>query len=219
MTHIEEMKQGLGALEVEDMACRYEKEPTPEYIAKAIASLRQAIAEADQEPVPNVVIRDGLPTLLKNSDIRDTDLRLVIHPPQPCPYVRSTREGTHHCALAHREWVGLTEDDTDRELLELAAKACKLPECGWMGPAFMYVKDNTFADWNPLEDDGDALRLAVKLDMLIAIHGESNYVRVYAGSGAGVDDFYGTAAFENDPCAATRRAIVRAAAEIGKAMP
>lgn len=45
MTHIDAMKQGLGALEVEDMACRYEKEATPEYIAKAIASLRQAIAE------------------------------------------------------------------------------------------------------------------------------------------------------------------------------
>ena len=51
MTHIEAMKQGLGALEVEDMACRYEKEATPEYIAKAITSLRQAIAEAEgQEP-------------------------------------------------------------------------------------------------------------------------------------------------------------------------
>ena len=51
MTHIDAMKQGLGALEVEDMACRYEKEATPEYIAKAITSLRQAIAEAEgQEP-------------------------------------------------------------------------------------------------------------------------------------------------------------------------
>ena len=51
MTHIDAMKQGLEALEVEDMACRYEKEATPEYIAKAITSLRQAIAEAEgQEP-------------------------------------------------------------------------------------------------------------------------------------------------------------------------
>lgn len=47
MTHIDAMKQGLEALEVEDMACRYEKEATPEYIAKAITSLRQAIAEAE----------------------------------------------------------------------------------------------------------------------------------------------------------------------------
>ena len=49
MTHIDAMKQGLEALEVEDMACRYEKEATPEYIAKAITSLRQAIAEAEKE--------------------------------------------------------------------------------------------------------------------------------------------------------------------------
>lgn len=49
----------------------------------------------------------------------------------------------------------------DRELLELAAKAVKLPECGWVGPAFIYVKDNTFTDLNPLTDDGDALVSAV----------------------------------------------------------
>jgi len=49
MTHIEAMKQGLEALEVEDMACRYEKEATPEHIAKAITSLRQSIADAEKE--------------------------------------------------------------------------------------------------------------------------------------------------------------------------
>lgn len=56
---------------------------------------------------------------------------------------------------------------TDKELLEFAAKASGLPECGWMGPAFMYVKENTFTDWNPLEDDGDAFRLAVKLNLCV----------------------------------------------------
>lgn len=50
--------------------------------------------------------------------------------------------------------------ETDRELLELAAKAAQLPECGWMGPAFMYVEKNTFTEWNPLTDDGDLYRLA-----------------------------------------------------------
>jgi hypothetical protein len=45
------MKQALEALELEALACRYEKEPTPEHIAEAIAALRQAIAEAEkQEP-------------------------------------------------------------------------------------------------------------------------------------------------------------------------
>jgi hypothetical protein len=98
---------------------------------------------------------------------------------------------------------------TDIELLELAAKASELPECGWMGPAFMYVKDDTFTDWNPLTDDGDALRLAVKLSL--DIHVDSNLTEViYLGAT--------TEAHLNDPYAATRRAIVRAAAKIGKTL-
>ncbi len=103
----------------------------------------------------------------------------------------------------------------DRELLELAAKAAELSECGWMGPAFMYVKDNQFKDWNPLTDDGDALRLAVKLS--IAPVFDPRFSMVHADPIGTVLDAvsvdYGT-----DPYAATRRAIVRAAAEIGKGM-
>jgi hypothetical protein len=104
----------------------------------------------------------------------------------------------------------------DRELLELAAKAAGLPECGWMGPAFMYVKDNTFTDWNPLTDDGDALRLAVKLRMDVEpwIHGDSACSRVLCQEVLIDEPHYG-----DDPERATRRAIVRVAAEIGRAMP
>jgi hypothetical protein len=117
--------------------------------------------------------------------------------------------------------------ETDRELLELAAKAVQLPECGWMGPAFMYVKDNTFTDWNPLADDGDALRLAVKL-LIDADQGE---IGTTNGTPAAIAHYRRTLpsgqilwnsrsqAYESDPYAATRRAIVLAAAEIGKAMP
>lgn len=49
----EAMKLALEALELEDMACRYEKDPTPEHIAKSITALREALAEqpAQQEPV------------------------------------------------------------------------------------------------------------------------------------------------------------------------
>lgn len=54
---------------------------------------------------------------------------------------------------------------TDRELLEMAAKAAGLKECGWMGPGFVHVADNAFVEWNPLTDDGDALRLAHALGM------------------------------------------------------
>jgi hypothetical protein len=103
---------------------------------------------------------------------------------------------------------------TDKELLEFAAKAAELPECGWMGPAFMYVKDNTFTDWNPLTDDGDALRLAVKLQLKIEHYSltSDGFDRVGAGHGNA------PIKYENDPYAATRRAITRAAAEMLKGM-
>lgn len=75
----------------------------------------------------------------------------------------------------------------DRELLEKAAKAARLPECGWMGPAFMYVKDNTFADWNPLADDGDRMRLARQLKLVLDFDGQE--VRCYPDKVAHVFPF------------------------------
>lgn len=105
--------------------------------------------------------------------------------------------------------------ETDCELLELAAKAAELPECGWMGPSFMYVKDNTFTDWNPLTDDGDALRLMVRLKIDVCWNNNEGPWEVNAwprkGMGSNEDP-------SKDPDTATRRAITRAAAEIGRAM-
>lgn len=120
---------------------------------------------------------------------------------------------------------------TDRELLELAAKALEYVVDGYvddmiiqpsMGKAGGLVIRNDrggHSSWNPLTDDGDALRLAVKLDMCVVVDGEHNHVRVYAQSFARSEEGYGACGFGPDKCAATRRAIVRAAAEIGKAMP
>lgn len=112
---------------------------------------------------------------------------------------------------------------TDRELLELAAKAAQLPECGWMGPAFMYVKDNAFTEWNPLTDGDDALRLAVQLKIAIfpPENDEGDFAVASIAEGVLSDD--GDAWIQEwvkggDKLAATRRAIVRAAAEIGRSM-
>lgn len=96
---------------------------------------------------------------------------------------------------------------TDRELLMLAAKAAGLWDAA-----------NNCIDipWSPLTDDGDALRLAIKLRMIIepmrTMGGDFVGVSVYpSGRGdCGVTEAFG------DPEAATCRAIVRAAAEIGK---
>ena len=37
------LRQAVEALELEDLACRYEKDPTPEHIAKAITAAKQAL--------------------------------------------------------------------------------------------------------------------------------------------------------------------------------
>ena len=88
---------------------------------------------------------------------------------------------------------------TDRELLELAAKAAGLEV---VTPTML-----KYGQWNPLTDDGDALRLAVKLNLFNT-----------RSKGYEWPDAELFARHEDDPYAATRRAIVRAAAEIGKAM-
>ena len=69
--------------------------------------------------------------------------------------------------------------------------------------------------WNPQEDDGDALRLAVKLGLLIDNPGDdqsSKHVVIY-GSPAFIRESVG-----DDPVSATRRAIFRAAVETGRAI-
>ena len=50
--------------------------------------------------------------------------------------------------------------ETDRELLELAAKAARYQYAKHGG---YIVVDGIPGNWNPLTDDGDALRLAVRL--------------------------------------------------------
>ena len=114
---------------------------------------------------------------------------------------------------------------TDRELLEAAAKAAghvlvwgdkyKLGDDEIDCTDISYIRsgqpDEGDVYWNPLTDDGDALRLAVSLR--IDVHyGDSVVVaeRVFPQE-VGV-----AKAFDGDILAATRRAIVRAAAEIGR---
>ena len=103
---------------------------------------------------------------------------------------------------------------TDREWLELAAKAADLHVIDRSHPVSLYIASEGCCGgvhWNPLTDDGDAFRLAVKCRMNVNIY--YNDTRVTA------DDVFLCEMHEVDLCAATRRAIVRAAAEIGKSMP
>ena len=112
---------------------------------------------------------------------------------------------------------------TDRELLELAAKAAKMNTREFATDSITrwhWREDGTHTAWNPLTDDGDALRLAVKLNLSILPDAETETIRTVeaiANTGGEFEPF-GIVKIENDQCAATRRAITRAAAAIGEGM-
>lgn len=114
---------------------------------------------------------------------------------------------------------------TDRELLELAAKAADIPhgadriDCG-LSLTNADGRHTSLPRWNPLEDDGDALRLAVMLR--IRVHPLRDAVETtwtYADKLKCINIGNNEGLCDGDLCTATRRAIVRAATEIGRNMP
>lgn len=95
----------------------------------------------------------------------------------------------------------------DRELLEWAAKA----------PGVQDLIDGEWErkrrTWNPLDNDGQALRLVVKFNLTVSIfHHE---VEVFTEEGECISIAIGD---DEDKAAIVRRAIVRAVAQIGKSM-
>ena len=96
---------------------------------------------------------------------------------------------------------------SDREMLELAAKAPGVTDL------IDGLWERSRAMFNPLHDDGDALRLAVNLKIDVQ-HYDDYVVGWFDGGYIGTGKFF----YEGNPYAATRRAIVRAAAEIGRSM-
>ena len=115
---------------------------------------------------------------------------------------------------------------TDRELLELAAKAAGI-DAAWLCPADeidehaghlaetegMWLKGargpSNSAYWNPLADDGDAFHLLVRRGMRVHVDLEEGCTRIF-------NEFDGLLLrqmhFPAGPEEATRRAIVRAVA-------
>jgi hypothetical protein len=96
---------------------------------------------------------------------------------------------------------------SDRELLEAAAKAA-----GYWAAEFNCPANLPHKNWNPITDSGDAFELAVKLRLTV----NCSYDDVALCG----QEFTQKEVFlernGEDPLAATRRAIVRAAAELGK---
>ena len=112
----------------------------------------------------------------------------------------------------------MNDNIDDRELLELAAKAAGIKHPGGdhcvNGPAIWDIERLKW--WRPLTDDGDALRLTILLGINIEIE-----IRQVGFTCASAIDYSSAVLIEchdNSPAAATRRAIVRAAAEIGRQM-
>lgn len=99
--------------------------------------------------------------------------------------------------------------NTDRELLEKAAKAAGYEL--WWGITDAMIRclepehpDKTHNLWNPLTDDGDALRLAVRLKLRIDYVGDQACVNGVMAPGMTAEE-------------ACRKAIVRAAAALAEA--
>ena len=108
---------------------------------------------------------------------------------------------------------------TDKELLEMAARAAgvDLSMYEWENGAFWrFCGDATHA-WRPLADDGDALRLAVSLDIHVKRYAGATTAQVLCSSEYTIEHDH-WAQNGNDPMMSTRRAIVICAAEIGKSM-
>ena len=122
--------------------------------------------------------------------------------------------------------------ESDKELLILAAKAAGIglwkDSSPWRDTASgvgLLLASGAHL-WNPLTDDADAFRLAIKMHFEIRFYWDGcndQYDEVEVHTNGAKKDareqigyFGGNQIDEND---ATRRAITRAAAEIGKAMP
>lgn len=102
---------------------------------------------------------------------------------------------------------------TDRELLERAARAAGIENLATSGGVIVFNEDGFSEVWNPLTDDGDSFRLAVKLRL--GLEWWKNSVSAESAQhGKGVIHH-----LEDDPFAATRRAIVRAAADMAGDAP
>ena len=126
---------------------------------------------------------------------------------------------TTTAAQATAELMATWNMTDDRTLLERAAKAAGINVhrgSGWQSDMLFLptVGDGTITgvQWNPLTDDGDALRLAVKLEIGFLYSEFVGEAEARWNRGADRLVEYGS----DDPYAATRRAIVRAAAAMYK---
>ena len=119
---------------------------------------------------------------------------------------------------------------TEREMLEFAAKAVgitlkpvEVKNVEFMGDDRFIGFMTDHAQWKrgwfePLTDDGDALRLAVKFGLIVCVMRDPGFTGVYIGSDSPCGKYDTVEMHGDNEMAATRLAITKAAAEIGKSM-
>src|ERR1019366_752159 len=104
---------------------------------------------------------------------------------------------------------------TDQHLTTLAAKAAGYTILDGYDDRSMSVCDPetglSTVDWSPLDNDADAFRLMIKLRILIGVHHGETWAQSYSKTSGWltIKEPQGVSAY-----AATRRAIVKVAAEI-----
>lgn len=123
---------------------------------------------------------------------------------------------------------------TDRELLELAAKAAGLHvkaervDAGDTFVGLIIGRKGTREkeDWNPASDDGDSRRLQVALSIDLRFGVSSNFgpyvharTEVRRGDVIDFHECYQWVSLHPDANAAVRRAVLEVAAAIGQSMP
>lgn len=98
---------------------------------------------------------------------------------------------------------------TDQELLERAARAAGYEPCRMSDDESALLLFGVQEPWNPLDDDGDAFQLMCSLGLMVNVADDICIVEAWFGVTADEP------VKEAGRAAATRRAIVRAAAALG----
>lgn len=107
---------------------------------------------------------------------------------------------------------------TDRELLMYAAKAAgyRLDTHDYGPDVVVIERGGRWREFDPINDDGDALRLAIKLRMDLFYTLDNDFVLVAVPPLGDRQRVHVEEEVLGDAYAGVRRAIVRAAAEIGR---
>lgn len=105
---------------------------------------------------------------------------------------------------------------SDKELLELACIASERGRYLTIGGCgHTKIPSEKAIRWDPLNDDGDAFRLAISIGIEFGKFEDNHYWARHWSDGKIFRESGEKSGFQ-DKLAAARRAIVRAAAEIGK---